>query len=284
MVTAVNSLLDGDAVSFSGKFNLNGIATNTVSRAALGKNPLQLILAVDFTGASQTVTGSVSEISAGWTADIAADRYLWNKISKPATLYATNYTMAVPGFEDNANGPAGYSFALITVDADGNVKAAGSAADGEAITQATTLSQDGRWPLHMPLYADTNDIVSGKSIKRTRGELMGWLRFKANTNAFDSNTNLAPVGMIDWVKIGATNRGWTNGFTNQVDAISSVQKAPALGEVLYAPFTNFLAVLSEGALSSSISNVVSLKTNNLFFVDSKRTNVNRSIPTSFPRS
>ena len=265
-------LLDGDTVAFSGKFNLDGTATNTLSRAALGKSSLRLTLVMDFAGASQTVTGSVSDISAGWTADILTDRYLWNKSSKPATLYATNYTMAVPGFDDNTNGPAGYGYALVIVDADGNVKTAGATADGQTISQATMLSQDGRWPLHMPIYADTNDIVAGKPIKRTRGELMGWMKFEANTNAFAANTNFAPVGKIDWIKTGWTNNSWAHGFTNQINVLSSVQKAPAIGEVLYLPFTNFVAVLSEGGLSSSISNVVILKTNNTFFVDTRRTN------------
>ncbi len=265
-------LLDGDTVSFSGKFNLDGTATNTLSRAALGKSSLRLVLVMDFAGASQTVTGSVSDIAAGWSSEIVADRYLWKKSGNPATLYATNYTVAIPGFDDNNTGPVGYGYALVTVDADGNIKAAGGTSDGQTLAQATMLSQAGRWPLHMPLYADTNDIVSSKAIKRTRGELMGWLTFEANTNAFDGNTNLAPVGKIDWIKTRWTNNSWAVGFTNQVDVISSVQKAPVLGEVLYAPFTNFLAVLSEGAQSSSISNVVILKTNNIFFVDPKRTN------------
>lgn len=83
---------------------------------------------------------------------------------------------------------------------------------------------------------------------------MGWLNFAMNTNAFLENVNLAPLGKLDWIKTGWTNTSWTHGFTNQVAVKSSIQKAPALGEVLYPPFTNFLAVLSGGALSSPITN------------------------------
>src|SRR5687768_9505573 len=116
--------------------------------------------------------------------------------------------MVIPGFASNAQGPMGYSHGAVTVNHLGVVKLVGYASDGHAIKQTTFLNQDGKWPFHAPMYLTTNDTYLLKPIKRTRGEMMGWLSFEANTNAYLENVNLAPLGKVAWIKTMWTNANW----------------------------------------------------------------------------
>jgi hypothetical protein len=250
---------DGNVVGFGGKFTIDGQFTGTAKRAKLDKSDLTVNLQINF-GAG-TVTGSISDAVAGWNSPLTADQYLWNLTNNPALDYVNNYTLVLPPFDDNTNGPAGYSAGTLTVLTNGKVKfTAGLTADGQKWTHPTTLSQSGVWPMWAPLYVQKRiGLLTAKEIKENKGEIMGWLTFQTNTPA--GSANLAPLGTVDWINTGGTNTYWTAGHTNQVAVLASRWRgvAPLLNWT-----TNGVADVSGANLgSNAFSANLTLTTNKL---------------------
>lgn len=285
-------LVDGDAVGISGKFRIDGTADLVGKRQAkFGKPDLNVHLVMDFEGATHTVTGSVVNASAPWTAMVVADRLTWStndvENPNPSTLYANAYTMVIPGFADPSEGPEGYGYSSVVVNHLGAIKAAGQTADGQKFTQSTTLSKDANWPFYMALYPDTNDFViktnldltfKTNAVKRTRGMLYSQLNFAENTDAYPENANLAPLGDVVWMRTDWTNTSWPTGFSNTVPVMSSLHQAPVtLGPTIY-PFTNILVTCTEGSLSDPIVNTVGFLSNNKFVLDRRATNESLPYP------
>ncbi len=282
-------LLEGDSVGFSGKFDIDGFAFIQVPRfAKLNKADLLMVLGMDFEEETESIFGGMINFDDGWSSELIADRLVWGKTwentTNQSTTYSNAYTMVLPGFADTNEGPAGFSHASVLVDNMGVIKLAGLTADGQKISQKTTISKEGYWPLMVQLYADTNDtnVFTGKPIKRKRGLLHGFMEFQTNNvdPLLSSNVNLAPLGGVTWIKTAWTNVNWSSGFTNDavdgIDVISSVHIPKAPGIPLYTgATTNFLATMSEGGLGD-FSNLFFLTTNNTFGINAKNTTVDPS--------
>ena len=248
--------------SFSGHFDVAGLATNSVT---LGKTEsLTAWLRLD--SQSGALTGLLS--NANWTGELAACH-----TGRFPKTNAGAYTLLIPGSDDSSALPGGESFAALTVGATGQITVKGTLADGTAFTPTASISQTGRWPLYVSLY-------SGK------GALFGWLTF---TNDADSDLS----GEVSWIKLGQKATYYGNGFTNRAVAVGARYKSsvPATG------FTNGLLTVAEGGLTNSFTVSLSIGAGNKIVSGNKslkltlttatglfQGTVSNSIPGSLPKT
>ena len=124
----------------------------------------------------------------------------------------------------------------------GKVTLSGVLADGTAITRSGTLSPSGQWALYAPLYVGS-------------GYLLGWLTF---TNAPEGDI----AGGLGWFRpMQPSSALYTMGFSVMTEAVGSRYTRPPTGTRVLN-FTNGMVILSDGNLSESFTNQVSLNTNN----------------------
>lgn len=273
--------INGDTISFSGKLNIDGTYNQWISRVNYGKPGLWVNAALDLAGGTETFAGTVAEVAGvvtNWTADLLTDRYHWTTNAGQEALQYTNaYTMILPAFANNADGPIGYSHWGLSIDKAGNIKHGFSYAADQLTYKpqfvSTRVSKDGMWPFYAPLYKVKDQIVTlpAKVLtnSESHGSMIGWLTFAPNTNAFAGNTNLSPQGEISWIKKYWTNATYVNGFTNQAAVLSSRQLAAGVTTNRIYNFTNAFVVCLEGNLLNPFTNIVFLKTNNAMIVTNK---------------
>ncbi|MFN7141646.1 MAG: hypothetical protein ACK4UN_20170, partial [Limisphaerales bacterium] len=259
--------LDGNSVSMSGKFNVDGTATREISRSKFGKPNLQVNLALDFANGTDQITGSIAN-GTEWTASLLADHCKWTT-NNPAVAYTNRYTMIVPGFADSEEGPTGFGYGLLVIDPRGKVKLAGGAADGHVLKQGALLSKNGDYPLYAALYVEsrTQQAPNGTmtTLKEPKGSMIGWVRLTNNLAA--GTTNLAPQGVVKWIKTGWTNNLYSTGFTNVATLLGSRHLAPEKG-VRAVDFSEGLLTMSGGNLTGPFNNDVFINTNNAVMVKS----------------
>ncbi|MFN7137923.1 MAG: immunoglobulin domain-containing protein, partial [Limisphaerales bacterium] len=245
--------IDGNAVSFSGKFQVPGTATRTISRSKFDKSDLQLDLALNFNNGSKQISGTLRQ-STNWVAALLADRWTWST-NNPATVYSNSYTISFGG----STAPEGSGYALVKVTPLGKVAVNGHLSDGHRLKQSALLSSEGHWPFFAPAYV-VSRTVGLKTFNETRGFTIGWLSFVTNA---PYSTHLAPRGDVTWIKMGWTNQLYPNGFTNDLDVASS-RFVPAVPghRIIDMPTGNVL--LTDGNLPSPISHPFTLATNNVF--------------------
>lgn len=188
----------------------------------------------DLQNDTEQVTGTVSNErgshAATWFADLLGDRDIFDSRTNPAPQAGT-YTVVIPGGDGNTQ-PAGYGFASVRIDRNGNVNMSGLLADGTSIAERTALAKDGRWPLFSSIYGGD-------------GSILGWLNF-GDTNDLTGNvTWIRPE--IWWA------RAYPDGFTNQTDVIASpwVRTVPAANALNY---TDGMIVFSGPNLNDSFTN------------------------------
>lgn len=231
--------LAGRKYSFKGVFDREGKATNLVTRSQLSGLLVKLQL-VPTTNGSDQIAGTVSD--GVWQAELFGNRSLFNAKTNPCGL-AGKYQMIIPGGTNAAVSPSGSGYATVTVDSAGKIKLSGALADGTKITQSATLGKTGQWPLYLALYS-------------AQGSMLSWITF---TNAPTTDLN----GALSWIKpANVRSKYYPSGFAVIVDAAGARYNAPvgvgskalniALGNV----------VLTDGNLARSITNLVSLGSNN----------------------
>lgn len=233
-------LLGGQRISFSGKFALDGLATNIVARP--GGSELTILLTLDFAGGEQ-VTGTISDGDGIWASSVLALRAGFSKANNPAPQ-AGRYTLIVPGDDTDAvNQPGGDSFGSVIVDASGNAKFSGSLADGTKVSQKAPLSKDGWWPLYVPLYGGGGSILS-------------WVVFLESPEA-----NF--TGVFAWIKTDQPGASFYPGGFNVLRELSGSRYRPptnAMDRVL--TFTMGGVEFSAGNLAEPFENNVLLGENN----------------------
>ena len=229
--------VDGDVVKgLAGTFDLDGKSTATVLRTNVGKPALTVKLNLAF---DDTISGSVSNSTDGWSSVVAADRAVFSTLA-PTTTLNGNYTMLIPGLDDAANGPIGDGFASITIKPAGAVTGAGFTADNQPLkTLATSVSKNGRWPMYAPQY-----LVAGGG---HNGSVIGWVQFTSNAPTATFS------GDITWIKTGWTNGYYNGGFTNHAAAVGSVFTAPA-----NLNFASATATYSSGEFASLLTDQLSV--------------------------
>jgi photosystem II stability/assembly factor-like uncharacterized protein len=237
----------GQSYSCSGKFSGAGSSSNSIPRSGL--SPLTLTMQIDPDN-NALITGLVS--ADAWTAELVAYASVFSK-TNPCPQVG-QYTLAFPGSDDPAAGPAGDGYATVKVNSLGNTSVAGKLGDGTPVSRKTSLSQNGQLPLFASLY-------SGK------GLFVGWLTF---SNQADSDLS----GPVTWIAPSdATLKIDPTGFTNQLQAAgSSYQFIPGVpvlnmtnGQVsfLYANlpqnFTNQIRLTNNSAVVNLSSNKLACK-------------------------
>jgi len=116
--------------------------------------------------------------------------------------YLGHYTLAVPSGDISTSFSLGNGFGSLTVDGGGNVKMSGMLADGTKITQASQISDDGTWPLFVPLY-------------KGKGMIIAWISF---TNRAGDDLH----GAVNWIKQpDLLAHYYSSGFALAGDAIGS---------------------------------------------------------------
>jgi hypothetical protein len=237
-------LLDGAKTSFSGQFDTNGavalLATNAPGQV------YGLALKLDLSGVNP-LTGSVSNTTQAWTASLRAIRAAYSS-ALPATNYAGNYVLAISGGSDLALAPAGYSYALAGISADGGLTLNGTMADGATFTATgAAISQDGDWPLYGSLF-------SGK------GSVLAWVKFPAHSAPSQMTSSQA----LWFETAGTGSHYYTNGFsllTNQLRLLVDHYIAPPRG-VAVLPGVNYAVQLFGGNLGAGLSNNVTISSKN----------------------
>lgn len=173
--------------SVDGRFDANGVAVRGL--ALNSKQPLLLQMQVDLTGAGG-LSGIVSD--GIWTAVITATR-AFSDAPTPCP-FAGAYKVAGTKAEADSV-PVAYG--NVKVDRDGRVTFSGALPDGTRLTQASSLSAAGDWPLYNSLYDH-------------QGCIAGWLRF---TNS----SGTAGGGLVTWIKPSSFGTpAYPGGFINQL--------------------------------------------------------------------
>jgi uncharacterized lipoprotein YddW (UPF0748 family) len=257
--------VDGNSLSFSGKFALNGTVVTNVSRARIGKSNLSLSLALDFTNWTDRVYGTLSD-GTNWTANLVGNRAVWTtNVNQTAIAYTNRYAMLIPAFTNAALAPVGDGYATISIDLRGRIVWSGRAADHHLLSQSgMVVSKYGEWPFFVPMYITRNtNIYNGLPVPYTehKGSMLGWVTFATNTPA--GKTNLAPQGALSWIKTGWTNAIYSNGFAGSSTVKGSRHLRPATGQRVLN-MTNGTVVAKDGNLPASFSQGFMLRTNNLF--------------------
>jgi hypothetical protein len=184
--------LGGYNYPLTGTLNAAGSDTEVVSRAANGLSNLVVSLNLDLSGASQSLTGVVSNTDPGnpWTAPLVA--YLaTNSPAVPPEFFV----MDILADTNSPNSPQADSYVFIMPSANGTTSMIGSLADGTAVSQTVSMSQNGTIPIYFSLYGGA-------------GVAEGWVNL-ANDQPTGTITWAHPAGVI-------TAQPYPQGFTNVV--------------------------------------------------------------------
>jgi len=186
---SANVYFYGSVYPLSGVLNASGKDTEVVSCAANGLPNLNVSLQLDMTGASQSITGAVSNMDTSnpWTAPLVAT-LATNALSVPAG----DIDMVIPPQSGAVNAPlTACDFSIVSTGAGVNLW--GVLADGTSVIQTAPMSQNGSFPLYASLYGGS-------------GLLEGWVNLAGGV----------PSGTITWVcPTGISSLiPYPNGFTN----------------------------------------------------------------------
>jgi hypothetical protein len=238
--------------SFSGRFDLSGLATNRVAIGAT--NPLTLELTLDLSEGGNRITGGIH--GSGWMAGLEADRAVFHATANRAPT-AGAYTLVLPGGSDPAASPSGDGFGTVRIDPGGRLTLTGVLGDGTKAAQKVPISQNGNWPFYLGLYGG-------------RGSMLGWASV---SNRDDDDLN----GMMSWIKPAGAGKLYPAGFTNDTPLTGSHYARPETGRVLN--LGNTFVTFTGGGLSAPFTNEVALAENNRFAnLSANRLTLNISVP------
>jgi len=165
--------------SIAGQFALDGKATNELSFQFNG-GPRTLGLELDLAGGDR-IFGRLSYGTS--TVVLIADRAVFNARTAPATAYAADYTLIIPGATNDPARPGGESVMALRIGANGRVSLKGTLAEGMPFKQTVPVSKSGMIPLYVPLYKGS-------------GAILGWLRARPpGSNDLE--------GLVNWFKPGS---------------------------------------------------------------------------------
>ncbi|KAF0170592.1 MAG: cell surface protein [Limisphaerales bacterium] len=173
-----------------GRFDLNGQATATVTRA----NQTAVTLSLQLDAASgERLNGRFNDDGTG--IEMFAYRQVFDGRSAASPL-AGRYTFVMPSPTNVVNSPAGDAFGEIVVDGAGNVRFAGELPDGTPVRHEAIMARNGLWPLHVPLAGG-------------RGMLLGWI-------TVSKDPNLDAFGEVIWHKpLSPQDRYYPGGFSTR---------------------------------------------------------------------
>ncbi len=221
--------------SISGLLDSQGRATNVIT-SKRNPTPLTVELKVGNTNQADRVVGRITD--GNWVANLLGDRAVFSSKSNPSPQSGI-YTLVLPGQNGNTAMPQGDGFGVVRVDLSGRVKFAGMLADGTKISQSAPVSQEGLWPLYVPVY-------------KGQGLLMSW-------QAFANRANDDLHGELTWIKApDAGTPYYAAGFTIEHQAIGSAYRAPARGSSQVLNLADGFLTFSGGDLPADFANAISL--------------------------
>jgi hypothetical protein len=227
LVFSAKLVLEGMTNSFTGQFGADGGVTLTVLRP--GTNALTVNLLLDPQNAPDQITGQVTD--GAWVASLLADRAIYDAASDYG-VFRGRYTLAIPDDAFSDAGPSGTGYGGVTVGPKGVATLIGESAEAKPISQATSLSRNGEWPLYIPLYGG-------------KGSMLGWITF---TNRESDDL----TGALKWIKpIKPLAKYYPGGFTNETVVTGSRYDTNLLGNLASA-----VVVLGGGNLSGVFTNAV----------------------------
>jgi hypothetical protein len=210
-------LLEGQTLRFTGQFDLG--LQSQVKLARVGKPALTMSLQLNPTvyhpqtlmTETNVLTGTVAA-EGQWIADLCAYRASTGN----SNLYAGAYTLLIEGCHDwglcfgdgYTDLPNGDCPATVTISTAGAILVKGTMADGTAFARVATASEQGLWPLHVPLYGG-------------EGFLMGWVALTTSQSG-STVTWAMPPGLA-----GHYN---TNGFVHSRLLLLTKYTAPLPGQ------------------------------------------------------
>jgi hypothetical protein len=226
--------IDGNRATATGRFDSNGHADFT----ARGRTTFSGSLQLDLSGVTDQVTGTITDPI---TATLLGDRDVFDLKTKLCP-FAGNYTMIV-----SSNAVVdGQGAATITVDGSGNLRMTGTLADGTPISQSTTVSKFGWWPMYVALYGN-------------KGSFTGWINI---TNIPQSSLN----GNVNWFHPQLNHSAYSNEFALRSGVIGSLFIQPPTGVSIMA-WTDGLATVSGDNLPDPVSSHLTWSANNVINVD-----------------
>lgn len=190
-------LMQGYYYPFSGTLNASGQDVEIINRASNNLPNISVSLQIDLSGATKSITGVVSNMSATnvWTSPLLADL-----ATNALPVNNGVITMIIPPVAGSPNSPTTSSRATITVSG-GQATVSGQLADTMPLQQTVPIARDGTVPLHFSLYSGA-------------GLMEGWV------NIANGQAN----GMLSWVRPAGvpTAIQFPAGFTNVITIGSGI--------------------------------------------------------------
>ncbi len=243
-------LIGGATLPFSRvQFSLTGSAHFTIVRPRPIPD-LIIDLQLDFQNGTKTLVGAIQSSDNSFTAQLLADLAVGN-----ATFLA-KHTFVIPGGAvEDTNAPAGHGAGTIGVNNVGTLTLAGSLADGTPISQSTSLSSSGDWPLYV-------------SLQGGRGLLLGWANFTTNPQPYHVSGS-----HIRWIKAPANtaaDKFYRAGFNQEKMLRGARYIAPPLQTNILG-WSNGVALIDGGNLPATISNPVTVANNKVSILSNSNT-------------
>jgi len=228
--------LNGKSHSASGVLSPDGTGTCVFKRT--GTNALITSLSLDLTNQTDRIEGSLAEQATNatlWTAALALSRPTFTK-TNPAPN-SGRYTLCILPDAGSPASPQGEGWGTLSLSSLGTLTFSGTLADGTKVSQATTLSKSGTWPLYLSLY-------------KGKGSLL--CRTILDINQPESDI----AGALHWFKQAQpTAKICPDGFTNFTSVLGSRFVPPSL--------TNALLNLTDGSIEFSLDNISPVFTNSI---------------------
>jgi hypothetical protein len=220
---------DSGLYSCVGQFDGSGAASNNIK--VVRQSPLQLQLQFN-QGDPPVLTGTVGNDT--WTAGITAYEAVFNARTNPSP-FAGKYTLVIHGPNDgNLQEPQGNGYGTVSITPSGQLIFHGTLADGTLVSQVTTISADGQWPLYGSLYGG-------------QGQILGWVDF---TNAAQSDLS----GNLNWIKLPmARARSYPVGF-NFMPAVEGSHFTAGTAKAPILDFSNGVLILAGSAFPAGATN------------------------------
>jgi hypothetical protein len=228
--------------SVSGRFALDGRATNVISRNGTGDVTVEWMLEPDATP-TNCLAGRVVDGAGSWIAELLGDRAPVYAISQ-VSPYKGKYTFVIPGTLDPSvtDEPAGDSCGTAIVDAGGALTFSLAPAVGSPITQQAQVSTNGIWPLYVPMQVG-------------KGALVGWVHLMSEPPPADSLRS----DRVFWARPAKTNASY---YPDGFEVMTSLAGSRYKGTTPVLPFTKGRLVFSGGNLPAPLTNVVKLTATN----------------------
>jgi hypothetical protein len=220
------------------------------------ENTLSFNLQLDVNDPSNAqITGTVSD--GAWTANLTADRAVFNASNNKAVNYEGHYTLAIAGSDSATTSPGGFGCATLSINSAGLIIMSGNLADGTPISQSVGVSKDGLWPFYASYAAPP--LANG-------GSVFSWITF--------SNVPASSLGgTMYWFRPrGKTPTVYQSGFSNAVQVMGSAYNP---NDKPLLALTSGQVTLDAGDLPFPITNQITLDSDNAITLTEAVENTNK---------